>query len=132
MYNILLSQQKEGFGMDCLKCGRQTQEKNVFCNDCIADMARFPVKQDTPVYLPQRKQRDRRSPQKKVPKPEEIISQLNKKIRNLWITVATLAVLLTVCAGIITVMLYQQQNKLEMGFNYSTFSSTESTQDNSN
>ena len=40
--------------MDCLKCGKETEEKNVFCADCLAVMARYPVKPGTPVQLPRR------------------------------------------------------------------------------
>ena len=113
--------------MDCLKCARQTQGKEVFCPDCLAVMAASPVKPDTPVVLPQRKAKTTRTPQKKLPKAEEIISQLQKKVKALWITVAVLAILLCTAVGSLAVMLYQEWSEPEIGSNYSTFSSTEAT-----
>lgn len=112
--------------MNCLKCGRETQEKEVFCPDCLAQMAAYPVKQDTAVVLPQRKPKDRRGSQRKMPKTEELILQLHQKVKRLWITVIILAIAFTAAAGSLAVMLYQEWNEPEMGSNYSTFSSTES------
>ena len=114
--------------MDCMKCGRQTQEKNVFCPKCLADMANYPVKPDTPVILPQRKTKERRGPQKKAIKAEEFIAQLQTKVKRLWICIAVLFILLTATAGALTVTLYQHFSEAKMGSNYSTFSSTEDTQ----
>ena len=113
--------------MDCLKCARQTQGEEVFCPDCLAQMAASPVKPDTPVVLPQRKPKDRRASQKKMPKAEEVIAQLQRKIKRLWIAVAILAILFTAAAGGIAVMLVHEWSEPEFGSNYSTFSSTEST-----
>lgn len=118
--------------MDCLKCGRQTKDKEVFCPDCLAVMAVSPVKSDTPVILPQRKASTPRSAQKKIPKAEEIITQLQKKLKALRIAVAVLLILFTIAAGGLGVMLYQQWSEPEMGSNYSTFTSTEATQDSTN
>ena len=118
--------------MDCIKCGRQTQEKNVFCKDCLADMEKYPVKSDTPVVLPQRKANERKAPLKKMAKPEEIIDQLQLKIKQLWICVAVLVLFLTATAGTLAVTLYHHWNEPEMGSNYSTYSSTEATANTSN
>lgn len=118
--------------MDCLKCGRETQKNEVFCPDCLTQMAASPVKPDTPVVLPQRIPKDRRTSQKKTVKPEELIVQLQTKVKHLWITVAVLAIALTAAAGSLAVMLYQEWTEPEMGSNYSTFASTEETQQGAN
>lgn len=118
--------------MDCMKCGRQTQDQNVFCSDCLAEMEKHPVKPDTPVILPHRKSKDRRIHQKKQPKAEEMITQLQLKIKRLWICIAVLSVLFTAALGCIGVMLYHQLEAPEFGFNYSTFSSTETTGETTN
>ena len=124
--------QKEGEPMDCMKCGRQTQDKNVFCKNCLADMEKYPVKSDTPVVLPQRKATERKAPQKKMVKPEEIIDQLQLKIKRLWICIAVLLLLFTATAGALAVTLYQHLTEPEMGSNYSTYASTEATTASSN
>lgn len=106
--------------MECLKCGRQTSAKEVFCDECLKVMAANPVKPDTPVILPRRDRTERRVPAKKQPKPEEIIAQLHKTIKGLWIAIAILGILLTACAGSLGVVLYQKWTQPEIGSNYST------------
>ena len=113
--------------MDCMKCGRQTQGKNVFCKGCLAEMEKYPVKSDTPVVLPQRNNKERKGSPKKLLKPEEIIDQLQLKIKRLWICVTVLLLLFTATAGALAVTLYHHWNEPEIGSNYSTYSSTEST-----
>lgn len=38
--------------LNCLKCGREIEEGQVFCNDCLVQMAKYPVKPGTAVQLP--------------------------------------------------------------------------------
>ena len=38
----------------CLKCRREIAEGQVFCDDCLAQMKKYPVKPGTPVNLPKR------------------------------------------------------------------------------
>lgn len=40
--------------MSCMRCGKETEESQVFCAECLADMERHPVKPGTPVQLPVR------------------------------------------------------------------------------
>ena len=75
--------------MDCMKCGRKTQDNNVFCPDCLADMEKHPVRQDTPVILPQRKNSPWKTPQKKNVKAEEQIAQLQLKLKRLLLKTPT-------------------------------------------
>jgi len=35
-----------------MKCGKETKSDRFFCQECLDDMERYPVKPDTPVYLP--------------------------------------------------------------------------------
>lgn len=39
--------------MQCLKCGREIPLGQVFCEECLADMEKYPVKPGTPIRLPQ-------------------------------------------------------------------------------
>ena len=43
--------------MSCMRCGKDTTENNIFCNECLADMERHPVKPGTPILLPDRENR---------------------------------------------------------------------------
>ena len=80
--------------MNCVKCGKDTTDNNVFCPDCLAQMADYPVKPGTPVMIPERNP-PRRPPARKfrVPEPEEVIRRQKKLIRLLAVSAAVLFVL---------------------------------------
>lgn len=40
--------------MSCMRCGKATEESELFCAECLADMERHPVKPGTPIQLPVR------------------------------------------------------------------------------
>ena len=40
--------------MGCMKCGQKTEENRLFCEECMEDMARYPVDPNTIVRLPNR------------------------------------------------------------------------------
>ena len=58
--------------MDCMKCGRETEHENVFCPDCLTEMEKYPVRPDTVVLLPRRRES---SIIKKVPKRHTITAE---------------------------------------------------------
>lgn len=113
--------------MNCLKCGRPTKEKNVFCQDCLTEMERYPVKPDTPVVLPKRQIKERRNHGKKPIRSEEIIEQLQRRLRILRRGVVVLATLLILITGLLAIQLIRQWTREEMGSNYSTITPTETT-----
>ncbi len=85
--------------MNCLKCGKNTEETAVFCPDCLAKMERYPVKPGTPVYLPHRA-----APQevKKTQKrrreitPELVMANQRKLIKWIILVLGVLLVILLV------------------------------------
>lgn len=112
--------------MQCLKCGRETKNRDSFCPECLEVMAAAPVKCDTPVILPERDLLQKKTPKKKQPKAEEIIAQLNKTVRRLWIAVAVMAVLFAASFGMLSYVLYLNYNQPTIGSNYNT-AATETT-----
>ena len=40
--------------MSCMRCGKEIDEGQVFCVECLTDMERHPVKPGTPIQLPPR------------------------------------------------------------------------------
>ena len=109
--------------MECLKCGRETRDKDVFCPQCLTVMENAPVKPDTPVILPQIRSSEKKSPAKKQPKPDETIARLRSTIKRLWAAVALLAVLFCACVGTLTFLLYRSYNSAPViGSNYNTIS----------
>ena len=41
--------------MNCMRCGIEIEDPNVFCADCLADMERHPVKPGIHIQLPVRR-----------------------------------------------------------------------------
>lgn len=42
--------------MLCMKCGRELETEQAFCDDCLAEMEKYPVKPGTVVQLPPQRQ----------------------------------------------------------------------------
>ena len=45
-----------GVAMHCMKCGRDLEPGQVFCEECQAEMKKYPVKPGTVVQLPRRRE----------------------------------------------------------------------------
>lgn len=43
--------------MNCIRCGKETEENHVFCDECLKDMEQYPVKPGTPIVLPNPEER---------------------------------------------------------------------------
>ena len=89
--------------MNCAKCGKKTENENLFCPDCLKEMERYPVKRGTPVHIPTRPEPTERKQtrSKKERTPEEQIAFLHKLVRWLLLLVTVLAVALTIATGIL-------------------------------
>ena len=71
----------------CMKCGRPRADDQAFCENCLADMARHPVKPGVVVLLPQQERPARPAARKRhaAPSPEELLPRLKKRILALWL-----------------------------------------------
>lgn len=89
--------------MNCLKCGKATKGEQVFCDACLQVMDAYPIKSDTPIYLPKRNdhQTSPKKPahRKKAVPAEEQILHLKAANRRLVLTVLGLILALGLCAG---------------------------------
>ena len=116
--------------MNCLKCGREIEEGQVFCNDCLVQMAKYPVKPGTAVQLPSRgsaavsKKVHSRRRSKAV--PEEQLKALKKRIRILSALLSVCVVLLIVLS--VVTLRYMSANRLLPGQNYSAVTATAATE----
>ncbi|MDD5864732.1 MAG: hypothetical protein PUD80_08885 [Firmicutes bacterium] len=113
--------------MNCLKCGREIEEGQVFCGDCLLDMEKHPVKPGTAVQLPPqvyasapKKAHPRRRTK---PAPEEQVKSLKLRVRVLAVLLAICIVLLAVLT--VPAMKYYREDHFLPGQNYSAVSSTE-------
>ena len=109
--------------MQCLKCGKKTAGKQVFCEECLAVMQNYPVKPGIPVQLPQR---ERRAPEKKQSpslqehSAAEQVHRLRTMIRWLLGGIAVLSIILLLTAGMLIHTLEQDKSSPAIGKNYTT------------
>ena len=89
--------------MACLKCGKETGETSVFCDECLQVMEQYPVNPGTPVILPKRTSHipDKKASQKKKQTPEQQIARLQLSVRRLRI----ISLVLLLLAGLLFFLL---------------------------
>ena len=108
--------------MNCMKCGRETRGEDVFCQDCLIEMQKYPVQPGTVVLLPRRKDSSSKKAAKRhTPPPDELIANLRRQK-------LTLLVLLIACVIAIVLMFkptmhYVRDEHYEIGQNYSSVTS---------
>lgn len=105
--------------MTCIKCGKETDASQVFCNECLTEMEKHPVKPDTPVQLPQRPAPEKTTPRMREQTPADANRSLRGLVRWLTVLVTILSVLLCATAGFLLHTLEQQANN-PIGRNYTT------------
>ena len=113
--------------MNCMKCGREIEEGQVFCPKCLELMAAHPIKADIMIKLPQRKepQQKKNPPRKKVRTPEEQLLRLKRK--NRWLTAVLCLFLATSLLFLSLCIDYFRQLDMQklLGQNYSTVKTIE-------
>ena len=103
--------------MSCLKCGKSTQDEQVFCSQCLAGMDAYPVKPDVHIVLPHRPETKKTGKKKRMPSAEEQVVLLRVKQRRLKWTIFLLCLILCALVGL-GVYLHLQPDTLEWGKNY--------------
>jgi len=117
--------------LSCMKCGRDIEEGQVFCPDCLAVMAKYPVKPNTAIQLPHRK--DGPGPKKahprrrQPPKPEEKVEAMKKWLRFL-LAMWLITLLLLIASLYPTVEYFMGNSFRHTGQNYSTVTDPDTTQ----
>ena len=107
--------------MQCMRCGRDVTEGQVFCEVCLAEMEKYPVRPGTAVLLPHYRRQSNlpKKPAKRTVQPEEQIRRLKRRSRILaWL----LAIFITLAAGMgyLSAALYiEYGSKFLPGQNYS-------------
>ncbi len=110
--------------MQCLKCGRETQDSHVFCDECLAQMEKHPVKPGTPVSIYKRQPKPVSNPVKKQKHAEELLPKLRKENRHLMVSVIVLSIFLVLAVGGLAFKVYQDYCSLPLGQNYNTVTAT--------
>ncbi len=108
--------------MNCLKCGKETQDTQVFCPDCLQIMEQYPIAPETVIHLPKRTSgtTEKTPSRRRDLSTAETISQLQGMIRWLTATVAILSLLLCIVAGLLLYNLSTPSSSGTIGRNYTT------------
>ena len=87
--------------MNCMKCGRETEAEQIFCESCLEEMEKYPVRPNTVVQIPNRVggPGSRKTFQRRQT-PEEQVAILEKRCRRLFTTwIVTLLMLAAMAIG---------------------------------
>ncbi len=117
--------------MNCMKCGRDTQDEKMFCEACLASMEKYPVAPNTVVVLPKRARENyRRSVLRRwtAPSLEIQVNRLQRWRLGLLITVLVLTMLIGLLIWL-NIWQYEKSLAPKPGQNYSTMETTASTED---
>ena len=116
--------------MNCIKCGRDIGEDQVFCETCLTEMENYPVKPGTAIHIPARNEEEhKKAPAKRKPilTPSEQVLRLKKKLRR---TRLALVLVLLLCSGFCFLagwLLKSADVQQVLGQNYSTVETTDVT-----
>ncbi len=106
--------------MQCLRCGREIDEQQVFCADCLDVMAKHPVKPNTVVTIPERSVRVRRTPPRRPVRNDDTVEQLHRKIMQLRLWICMLMAALMLCVAVITWQELTRDQGPAIGQNYTS------------
>ena len=109
--------------MVCMKCGSKMESEQAFCQDCLLEMEKYPVKPGTAVHLPIRKEapvvRKNVSHRRRTVSPEEQLVKLKKRVWILGISLF-LSLALVVALAHPAANYFLRKYHLRPGQNYST------------
>ncbi len=106
--------------MQCLRCGREVTEGQVFCCACADLMAKHPVNPNTVVTLPERSLRERTNAPRKPQRTEEDTDHLHHTILQLRLWICMLMAALMLCVAFLTWQELSQEKKPAIGQNYNS------------
>ena len=108
--------------MQCMKCGREIPVDQVFCQECLEDMEKYPVDPGVVVTLPPAARAVRQMPAAKSHRHKRTLEE-QAKLQRKWLRVTSWLLVLTVslligAGGLIYSLLNQEDEPLP-GQNYS-------------
>lgn len=109
--------------MACLKCGKEVSAGQVFCDECLLDMDKYPVKPGTPVLLPNRPAAPvvhKHRLHKRQRKPEEQVSVLKNWLTFLCVFCCALAAALTLSVMLNLQLMGNKNINILPGQNYNS------------
>ena len=97
--------------MQCMKCGVDVPEGQVFCDKCLEIMDRYPVKPGTPVQILPRTTKDKSSKKREL-SPEEQLNKQKNLNRRLRLLIWLLGIALACAIGVLIYALLPQLNAI--------------------
>ncbi len=96
--------------MNCIKCGIEVPGEQVFCDACLAEMEKYPVKSDVTVTLPPRNEMPatKKKNRKRTLPPEEQLRRVKTKLRMAHFTLAVVFVCFLLVVAMLLQYLYMQ------------------------
>ena len=113
--------------MNCIKCGVEIKEPHVFCENCLADMEKYPVKPNVTVNLPVRTQAasgKKRPRRQRYVNSDDLIRHLRTKLRILWFALIVVFVAFVLVALMLMQVLEKKDPGYAPGQNYGTTESS--------
>lgn len=110
--------------MNCLKCGRETVSEQVFCEKCVQEMEKYPVKPGTAVKLPERRESNssrRQQKRRTVPLEEQVKILRGRVIRLLIVLLLSFVVIVMMIPSVIE---HHFDEHYKVGQNYSVVAAT--------
>lgn len=107
--------------MNCMRCGRELREGQVFCDICLESMEKEPIKINTPVLIPAQP-KTTASHRRPILNPEEEVRRLEKLNQNLILFL----ILTTVAMALFALGLFHEEFMDvvdDLGRNYSVIES---------
>ncbi len=93
--------------MHCLKCGKETDSQQSFCESCLKTMDAYPINADAKVILPNRPAFVKTAARKRPPQPEELLAAMQRKLRRALTALAVVCLLLGLS---VAALIYTYQN----------------------
>lgn len=107
--------------MFCMKCGKQIQDAEAFCAECLEVMEKYPVKPGTHIQLPNRSDDGaKKAAQKKTLSTKEQNLRLRKTLRVLSAMLAVSLLSLVVTVSLLVHTAQDRDTKGAIGKNYNT------------
>ena len=100
--------------MNCMKCGVEIPENQVFCDHCLALMQDYPIKPGAHIHLPKRaaavNEPKKAAKKKRTLSPEEQLSALKLKVLRMRLTIVILTFIVCVVSGLLVLKIYNVQS----------------------
>ena len=114
--------------MNCMRCGKDTSFENVFCDECLKEMAKHPVNPNTPVILPKRKASSvKKTNRRKTVSADEQIAGLKHRIHVLSVVLVAVSILAALL--VYPAVKYLMEDHVLPGQNYTSIVSKSSSPD---